>query len=123
MGFLGFCVFESSAQNICPQGNFETYSTLPSNYAQICYASGWLNPNNSCSLIPGTGSPDYYSLLGSGGAKAPTTWWATVSPHGGNGFIGYSFRYSSANYREYAYTTLVTHSSGCTLSGLDHEWS
>lgn len=94
------------AQNLCTNGGFETCTVFPNNYAQICLSNGWLNPNGSCSLIPGTGSPDYYSTSGAGGAKAPTTWWASVMPHTGNGFAGFATWYSSANYREYLRTSL-----------------
>lgn len=93
---------------MCSNGSFETYSLLPNNYSQICYATGWFNPNGTCSLVAGTGSPDYYNTLGTGGAKAPATWWATVMPHTGNGFEGFATYYSSANYREYIRTTLST---------------
>ena len=96
-----------NAQNLCPNGDFETYSTPPSTYAQICLSTGWSNPSGSCSLIAGTGSPDFYSTLGTGGAKAPGTFLATISPHGGNDFAGFATYYSSANYREYIRTTLA----------------
>ena len=92
----------TQAQNVVMNGDYETYSSLPNNYAQVCYASGWASPSACCSLIPGTGSPDYYHNNGAGGAKSPTTWWATVSPHTGDGFEGFAAWYrTSTNYREY----------------------
>lgn len=96
-----------NAQNLCSNGSFETCTVFPNNYAQICWSTGWSNPNNSCSLIPGTGSPDFYHTSGVGGAKAPNTWWANVMPHTGSGFAGFATFYSSANYREYIRTTLT----------------
>lgn len=94
------------AQNICTNGNFDTYTSPPNAYSQICFASGWLSPSGICSLVAGTGSPDYYSTLGSGGAQAPATWWATVMPHSGVGMAGFATWYNSPNYREYIYRQL-----------------
>jgi hypothetical protein len=102
--FLNFWfipLFNLVAQNFVTNGDFDTYSTAPSTYAQVCYATGWKSPNNLCSLNPGNGSPDYYNTNGTGGAKPPTTWWANVSPHSGTGFEGFACYYSGANYREY----------------------
>ena len=99
----------AQAQNVVMNGDYETYSSLPNNYAQVCYASGWASPSACCSLIPGTGSPDYYHNNGAGGAKSPTTWWATVSPHTGDGFEGFAAWYrTSTNYREYITKDLAT---------------
>jgi type IX secretion system substrate protein len=103
--FLFFCLFPTTihAQNICTNGNFDTYTNLPYDYAQTCYATGWLSPSTTCFLIAGTGSPDYYHTSGSGGAQAPNTWWATAMPHSGGGMEGFVTWYgsSSADYREY----------------------
>jgi hypothetical protein len=91
------------AQNLCTNGGFETYTSLPNTYAQTCRASGWYSASGVCNLIVGTGSPDYYHTSGSGGANPPNTWWATVSPHTGGGMMGFVTYYapSSPNYREY----------------------
>ncbi|HOS48934.1 MAG TPA: T9SS type A sorting domain-containing protein [Bacteroidia bacterium] len=106
---VAFCSGLAVAQNVVVNGDYETYSTLPNNYAQVCYASGWASPSACCSLIPGTGSPDYYHANGSGGAKSPSTWWATVSAHTGLGFEGFAAWYrTSTNYREYISKDLVT---------------
>jgi hypothetical protein len=100
---LIFVSQKTSAQNLCTNGNFDTYTSPPNDYAQVCRATGWLSPSGICSLIAGTGSPDYYNTAGSGGAKPPNTWWATVSPHSGGGMEGFVTVYpgSSPNYREY----------------------
>ena len=94
---------ETGAQNLCTNGNFDTYTSAPNDYAQVCRATGWSSPSGICSLIAGTGSPDYYNTAGSGGAKPPNTWWATVSPHSAGGMEGFVTVYpgSSPNYREY----------------------
>ena len=107
--FLLFSLFNFNygiGQNICTNGNFDTYTSPPNAYSQICFASGWLSPSGICALVAGTGSPDYYSTLGSGGAQAPATWWATVMPHSGVGMAGFATWYNSPNYREYIYRQL-----------------
>ena len=100
---LFFSFAQVRGQNLCTNGNFDTYTTPPNDYAQVCRATGWLSPSGICSLIAGTGSPDYYNTAGSGGAKPPATWWATVMPHSGGGMEGFVTMYpgSSPNYREY----------------------
>jgi len=90
-----------TAQNICTNGDFDTYTTPPTSYAQVCRATGWLSPSGICSIVTGTGSPDYYNTAGSGGAQPPSTWWATVNPHSGGGMAGFATWYTSSNYREY----------------------
>jgi hypothetical protein len=101
--FLFIPIATLFAQNLCTNGDFDTYTTPPNDYSQVCRATGWLSPSGICSLVPGTGSPDYYNTAGSGGAKPPATWWATVSPHSGGGMEGFVTVYpgSSPNYREY----------------------
>lgn len=89
-----------NGQNLCTNGDFDTFTTLPNNYAQVCYANGWTSPSGICALVVGTGSPDYYNVGGTGGCKPPATWWATVSPHSGTGMEGFAAWYSG-NYREY----------------------
>ena len=96
-----------AGQNLCTNGDFETYTTLPNNYAQVCYANGWSSPSGACALVVGTGSPDYYNTGGTGGCKPPTTWWATVTPHSGAGMEGFAAWYSG-NYREYIARQLST---------------
>jgi hypothetical protein len=105
--FLFFVFFliwsiSGSAQNSVMNGDFETYTALPNTYAEVCYASGWDSPSGICALVVGTGSPDYYNALGSGGANPPNTFWATVTPHSGAGMEGFAAWYATAtNYREY----------------------
>lgn len=102
-GLLFFLIFISLpgiSQNLCTNGDFDSFTTLPNNYAQVCYANGWTSPSGVCALVVGTGSPDYYNTGGTGGCKPPATWWATVSPHSGAGMEGFAAWYSG-NYREY----------------------
>ena len=88
--FLIFISFPGISQNLCTNGDFDSFTTLPNNYAQVCYANGWTSPSGVCALVVGTGSPDYYNTGGTGGCKPPATWWATVSPHSGAGMEGFA---------------------------------
>lgn len=96
-------------QNLVVNGGFETYSALPTTYAQICLATGWSSANGSCTLVVGCGSPEYYHTAATGGVKPPATYWATVMPHSGGGMAGFAPWYlSSPTFREYLRTTLST---------------
>ncbi len=100
--------WNTQAQNLVPNPGFETYSALPSTYAQICLATGWSSANGSCVLQVGCGSPEYYHTAATGGVKPPNTYWATVMPHTGNGLAGFAPWYlSSPTFREYVRTTLT----------------
>jgi len=50
----------SYAQNKIGNSGFETYTSLPTSYAQLSRATGWVNP-----LGISAGSPDYFNTLGS----------------------------------------------------------
>jgi len=96
-------------QNMLSNGGFEAIITPPNYYAQICDANTWSSPNNNCSVVVGCGTPDDYNTLGSGGANPPNTWWATVSPHSGNGMVGFAPWYvASPTFREYIRAQLTT---------------
>lgn len=105
--FIGGRYNPVGAQNICTNGTFETYTSLPSTYSQCCFATGWSSPSGICALVVGTGSPEYYHTSGSGGAQSPNTFWATVSPHTGNGFEGICGWYPSG-FREYIQRQLAS---------------
>lgn len=107
-GMLAFA-FTGQAQNLVPNGGMDVYSAVPTAYAQVCRADGWSSPSGYCSMVVGCGSPDYYNTAGSGGAGAPATFWATVAPHSGSGFIGFAPWYvGSPTFREYVRTALST---------------
>ncbi len=91
------------AQNLVTNGNCDTYTTPPNTYGQVCYGTGWTSPSGTCSVIVGTGSPDYYNTNGSGGAKPPATFWSSLMPHSGSGMQGFAGYYTSSGspYREY----------------------
>ena len=91
-----------NAQNLVPNNSFDTYSPAPDYYAEMCRATGWSSATGACTLVVGSGSPDYYNTSGSGGANPPNTFWAVVSPHSGAGMAGFAPWYAtSSNFREY----------------------
>lgn len=104
---FGVLCMVATGQNLVVNGTFETYSALPSTYAQICLASGWSSPTNSCVLVVGCGSPEYYHTSAAGGVQPPNTFWATVMPHAGAGMAGFApWYFTSPGFREYMRTTL-----------------
>ncbi|MBK8339860.1 MAG: hypothetical protein IPK99_07605 [Flavobacteriales bacterium] len=99
---------DTSAQNLVNNPGFETYTTPPNNYAQICRATGWSSPSGACSLVVGTGSPEFYHTAGTGGAKPPATYWANLMPHSGGGMSAICpWYWTNTNFREYIRTFLA----------------
>jgi len=85
----------SKAQNLVPNGGFETYSSLPNSAYQYSRAVGWSNCN-------GFGSPDYFHLKGSGEAKLPNCFVGKVYPHSDSGVMGFiTWTGELDNFREY----------------------
>jgi|GEM_PF-3602094 len=83
------------AQNYVPNGDFETYTGLPSGPAAYALATGWTN----CS---GTGSPDYAHTAGSGMATLPNNYFGIISPHSGDAIMGLILWHSTnPSFREY----------------------
>src|SRR5688572_5681773 len=86
----------SNAQNLVPNGDFESYSVLPGNPGQYNYCTGWDN-------CGGFGSPDYMHMNGTGIVQLPNPFPSTVYPHGGEAIMGLCiYEISYANFREYA---------------------
>ncbi|MFZ1686875.1 MAG: hypothetical protein WAU70_05625 [Flavobacteriales bacterium] len=102
--------FTTNAQNLVPNGSFETYTTLPNGYAQLCKATGWTSTSGACTLVPGCGHPDFMHTAGSGGVQAPNTTFGTTMPHTGNGMIGFTDWYlvGVTNFREYPRIALTS---------------
>jgi gliding motility-associated-like protein len=80
------------AQNLVPNGNFESYNNCPSALSGIAYSPAytnfptalyWVNP-----LQPTT--PDYLNMCapGSSGVKVPLPIFGYQNPHSGNGYAG-----------------------------------
>lgn len=94
--FLQLCAISTQAQNLVPNGDFESYSVLPTTYSQIYYLLGGWNAANGC--VPGNpscGTPDFYHTDGFHATPAA----------GGKAYVGVFSSYSQvgnpANYREY----------------------
>lgn len=87
------------AQNLVPNGDFEEYSTLPTNIGLISHCLQWLNPNQA--------SPDYYHINGSGPVQLPSTSLSYVEPYSGNAVAGIVLTYPN-NYREYIMSVLTS---------------
>jgi hypothetical protein len=102
--------FTTGAQNLVPNGGFETYGSLPNGYAQLCKASGWTSTSGACSLVPGCGHPDYFHTSGSAGVQAPNTTFGITMPHTGNAMIGFTDWYlvGVTNFREYPRIALTS---------------
>jgi hypothetical protein len=100
--------FGVMGQNLVTNGSFETYTTLPSAYAQLCLAQGWTSASSACGLVPGCGHPDYFHLSGAAVVRPPTVVFGTCMPHSGNAMIGFTPWYlvGVTNFREYPRFTL-----------------
>ena len=90
----------SVAQNLISNPGFETYSSPPSSNAQYYLATGWNNCN-------GSGSPDYFSIIGSGIVQLPNCFIGTVYPNTGDGCMGAALYYVSPDFREYISSQLI----------------
>jgi len=71
--------------NLVPNGDFEAYSSLPTDYGQANLAIGWNNVNGD--YTNSTGSPDYFNTLSFIGAGTSFGVVAML-PFSGNGQIG-----------------------------------
>ncbi len=87
----------SWSQNLIENGDFESYSALPTNVMQSSLCNGWSKCNQG-----GGGTPDYFHTNGSGLVHLPNTFYATVQPHSGNAIMGIiAYHGVSVDYREY----------------------
>lgn len=95
-------------QNLVPNGNFETYSSLTIGCGEVYKAVGWDNVNGSIGVMPPYASPEYYYSLG------PNCGWGLIpTPISGNGQAGFNtFQDSNMLYghdfREYISCNLST---------------
>lgn len=95
------------AQNLVSNNSFESYSLLPNNYGEPCRSTGWFNPNSTCAMVAGTGSPDFMHNLGVYPVSLPNSIFGTCAAHTGSAVMGFgTWSALIANYREYIYTTL-----------------
>ncbi len=88
--------------NLLSNGNFEIYSSLPTNWSQSNLAIGWNNVNGNYSGA--TASPDYINLLSFSGSGI-----GAVTPYSGNGQMGLIIYCDYVNsYREYISSQIDT---------------
>ncbi len=91
------------AQNLVPNGDFESYSSLPNGYGQYYKATGWSNVNQ-VTTGPPYASPDYYHTSGS-----PLNIFGKIAPHSGSGQMGiFTYHASLGDAREYVSIQLST---------------
>jgi len=89
------------AQNLVPNGSFETYTNCPTSFNQLHYCSNWLNPTSD-------GSPDYFNSCSSN-YNVPHTNCITCYQNAktGNAFSGiYCYSPLTSDVREYVQTLL-----------------
>lgn len=87
----------SWSQNLIDNGDFESYSSLPTNVMQSNLCVGWTKCNQG-----GGGTPDYFHTNGTGLVHLPNAFYATIQPHSGNAIMGIiAYHGVSTDYREY----------------------
>jgi len=102
--------FNSSAQNIAVNGDFENYSVLPSGYGQYNACVGISDLNNNATFSWPYASPDYLHMNGSGGVQLPACTFGTVNPYNGDAVFGLCAWYApnTPDFREYVSIPLST---------------
>lgn len=103
-------IFASSltAQNLVPNGSFESYTSLPNSTTDWELCVGWNNVNMNLGSWP-YATPDYLHTSGSGDAQLPNCKWADVNPQDGNAIMGlYSNHASQLDARDYISTQLTS---------------
>lgn len=109
--FFPLLSFVVKGQNLISNGDFESYSSLPTNYGDFCLVTGWINPSGCCILNPNFGTPDYVNKNAAWPVGSPSNGFGTVTPRSGNGIVGFT---TYANYgvppvfREYLTKKLTT---------------
>jgi gliding motility-associated-like protein len=99
----GFLCGTLYGQNSVPNGDFETYTTLPNGYAQYFKSVGWGNVNNSLAGPP-FGSPDYFHASGTVG-----NYFGQIVANSGDAQMGfYTYHNALGDAREYVTTQLTT---------------
>lgn len=96
-----FIFFTCKGQNLLQNGNFEDYSSCPSIFGQLNFASPWYNPT--------TNSPDYFNECSTGSwVDVPQNFWGNQLARSGSGYVGVAAYYFSANGREYISQQLLS---------------
>lgn len=90
-----------SAQNLLPNGGFETYTICPNGPANIIQAVSYSNPTG--------GTPDFFHSCASvANSSVPSNWYGFQPAHGGQGYGGMILYYGPGvpNGREYIQAAL-----------------
>ncbi len=111
---LSFSFFQTKAQNLIANGDFENFSICPNQVAQLYYANGWFQPhkypgynnvNFSCS------TDFFYQCADSqSNVSVPANFIGFQSAHGGIGYAGgglFTPFFAGNGEREYAETKLI----------------
>lgn len=92
------------AQNLVPNGNFESFSACPTSHSQLDgYVNNWFNPAGA--------SPDYENACNSGSAGVPNNIFGNQAAHSGDAYchiILFSTPTTNADFREYISVHLLS---------------
>ncbi len=91
LGFLSFCM---GAQNLVPNGSFETFTSCPSRLTQINLAPSWYSPTLDSSDF-------FHSCAPAGLAGVPQNALGFQTAHSGSGYAGVSCFENPGNKRSY----------------------
>ncbi|MEO5569908.1 MAG: gliding motility-associated C-terminal domain-containing protein [Bacteroidia bacterium] len=92
------------AQNLVPNGGFETVNSCPTGASQLSVALPWDTLGASADVFNSC-SANFGSCAGVG---VPENFGGTASAHSGNGYAGIIAKHSIANYREYIQAPLTS---------------
>ncbi len=92
-------LFASAQTNLVSNGDFEIYSSMPTDYCQTNLAIGWNNVNFDYSCIKA--SPDYYNVFSFSGL-------GSIIPYSGNSQMGFVAYQDFGFFREYISSLFTT---------------
>ncbi|MBN8670244.1 MAG: T9SS type A sorting domain-containing protein [Chitinophagales bacterium] len=94
--------FVTKAQNLVPNGNFESYNSCPNYISQVYRLTHWRSYT--------TATPDFYHVCGnSWGSNAgiPSNYAGYQYPHSNNSYAGVLTYVQGSNYKEYIATSIM----------------
>jgi gliding motility-associated-like protein len=94
----------SFAQNLVPNGGFETINACPTGASQLSLALPWDTLGASPDLF-NTCATNFASCAG---VSVPNNFIGNAWAHSGNGYAGIIAKHSTANYREYIQSPLIS---------------
>ncbi|HRH62151.1 MAG TPA: T9SS type A sorting domain-containing protein [Bacteroidia bacterium] len=111
---LSFSFFQTKAQNLIANGDFENFSICPNQVAQLYYANGWFQPtkyfgNNNVNYSCSTDL--FYQCADSqSNVSVPMNFMGYQTAHSGSGYIGgtlFTVFFAGNGEREFAETKLT----------------